>query len=78
MTDGICIHFDGFGKHIYGNAATKQQDQSIRTYNFVVLEIPASHLNNLEAVTDFFYQLTRKLTTKKRAEKIDQSQEWKI
>lgn len=74
VTDGICIYLDGLSKHIHGNAATKQQDQAIRSYlrehNFAVLEVPASHLNDPEALSSFIYQLARKLVSKAQAEVI--------
>jgi hypothetical protein len=80
VTDGICIYLDGLSKHIHGNAATKQQDQAIRTYlrdhNFAVLEIPASHLNDPGALADFLYQLARKLVTKSAADEIRTKREW--
>jgi hypothetical protein len=74
VTDGICIYLDGLSKHIHGNAATKQQDQAIRTYlrgsNFAVLELPASHLNDPASLTAFLYTLARKLVNKAQAEEI--------
>lgn len=80
VTDGICIYLDGLSKHIHGNAATKQNDIAIRSIlrsqNFAVLEIPASHLNDPDSLADFLYQLARKLVTKSKAEDIRGSRQW--
>ncbi|MBN8459335.1 MAG: hypothetical protein J0M04_16015 [Verrucomicrobia bacterium] len=74
VTDGICIYLDGLSKHLHGNPATKQQDDAIRTIlsdrNFAVLAIPASHLNDPEALGAFLYSLARKLVGKAQAETI--------
>jgi hypothetical protein len=80
VTDGICIYLDGLSKHIHGNARTKQQDLAIRSYlenhNYAVLPIPASHLNDPDALAKFLYQLARKLVTKSKADEIRASREW--
>lgn len=74
VTDGICIYLDGLSKHLHGNPATKQVDEAIRTYlrqhDYAVLELPASHLNDPDALQAFMYQLARKLVTKAEAEEI--------
>jgi hypothetical protein len=74
VTDGICIYLDGLSKHLHGNPATKQQDDAIRTYlrsnNYAVLDIPASHLNDPASLGTFLYNLARKLVTKTQAEQI--------
>jgi hypothetical protein len=80
VTDGICIYLDGLSKHIHGNATTKQKDEAIRSYlraqNYAVLPIPASHLNDSNALAEFLYQLARRLVSKSQAEAIRGSQEW--
>jgi hypothetical protein len=74
VTDGICIYLDGLSKHLHGNPATKQQDDAIRTYlrsnNFAVLDIPASHMNDPAALGAFLYNLARKLVSKAQADSI--------
>jgi hypothetical protein len=74
VTDGICIYLDGLSKHIHGNPATKQVDDAIRTYlrehDYAVLELPASHLNDPDALQDFIYRLARKLVSRAQADEI--------
>jgi len=82
VTDGICIYLDGLSKHIHGNAATKQQDEAIRTYlqsrNYAVMPIPASHLNDPDALAGFLYQLARRLVSKSKADDIKSGAGWKV
>jgi hypothetical protein len=74
VTDGICIYLDGLSKHIHGNPTTHQQDKAIRAIlrdkNYAVLELPASHLNDSQALMSFLYTLARKLISRTAADDI--------
>ena len=59
--EGVCIYLDGLSGHIHGNPATAEQDQRIRTWlrnnGYEVIEIAASDLHDVSAMTRHFRKL---------------------
>lgn len=74
VTDGICIYLDGLSQHIHGNPTTKAKDDAIRSLlrdkDYAVMSLPASHLNDSDAMRDFIYKLARKLVKRSEADRI--------
>ena len=59
--EGVCIYLDGLSRHIHGNPETAEQDRQIRAWlrggGYEVLEIPASELDDEQAMAKHFRRL---------------------
>ncbi len=70
-TPGICIYLDGLSRHIHGNPETAAKDRairdSLRARYYDVFAIPASDLDDREAMKGHFYRIARVLMGNDRA-----------
>jgi SOS-response transcriptional repressor LexA len=70
----IFIYLDGLSEHIHGNATTRQRDLQIRNElraeGHEVVEIPASHLDDRNAMSRHFRRLARFLMGPDAMEKV--------
>ncbi|HHV61974.1 MAG TPA: DEAD/DEAH box helicase [Firmicutes bacterium] len=77
---GICVYLDGLSEHIHGNPATAARDRAIRdelrARGYEVREIPASDLDDRDAMARHFFGLARILLGKERAREIREDRGW--
>jgi len=66
--EGVCIYLDGLSCHLHGNPATAEKDRRIRDWlrnnGYEVLEIAASDLDDVGAMTRHFRRLAGYLDEK--------------
>jgi hypothetical protein len=77
---GVCIYLDGLSEHIHGNPHTAAQDRALRdelrARYYEVFEIPASELDDREAMARHFYRLARVLLGKDKARDLRNDASW--
>lgn len=77
---GVCVYLDGLSEHIHGNPETAARDRAIRdelrARGYDVMEIPATDLDDREAMARHFYRLARILLGKEPARVIRTNQSW--
>lgn len=80
--EGICIYLDGLSKHLHGSSETQQRDRAIReelrNTDYEVIEIPASNLDDQQAMAKYFYRLARLLMGKTQAQTLRDHPTWFI
>lgn len=77
---GVCVYLDGLSQHIHGNPETAAQDRAIReelrARNYEVFEIPASELDDRDAMSRHFFRLARVLLGKDAARSLRDNPSW--
>lgn len=77
---GICVYLDGLSRHIHGNPATAQRDRDMRSWlrekDYAVREIPASHLDDRDAMTEHLAWLARKIMGRESAQRVRADRSW--
>ena len=78
--EGACIYLDGLSAHIHGNPETAERDREIRTWlrnsGYLVIEIAASQLDDIEAMRRHFRKLARYLDRKDVRSRIYEDDSW--
>jgi len=77
---GVCIYLDGLSEHIHGNPQTAAKDRAIReelrARSFEVFEIPATDLDDRDAMARHFYRVGRVLMGKDAARGMREKTDW--
>lgn len=77
---GACIYLDGLSEHIHGNPATASRDRAIReelrARYYEVFEIPASELQDRDAMARYFFRLARLLLGRDAARTLRDDPSW--
>ena len=77
---GVCIYLDGLSEHLHGNPETAARDRQIReelrTRDYEVFEIAASHLDDRGQMVSHFRRLARVLLGRDRAQEIRENTAW--
>jgi hypothetical protein len=77
---GVCVYLDGLSQHIHGNPETVAQDRAIReelrARHYEVFEIPASDLDDRDAMARHFFRLARVLLGKDTARGLRDNPSW--
>jgi hypothetical protein len=77
---GVCIYLDGLSEHIHGNPQTAAKDRAIReelrARSFEVFEIPATDLDDRDAMARHFYRVARVLMGKDAARGMREKTDW--
>ena len=77
---GLCVYVDGLSGRLHGNPARAAQDRvlraALRSRGFVVIEIPASHLEDREAMRRHLATIARWLLGPDASKKIREAQDW--
>jgi hypothetical protein len=77
---GICVYLDGLSEHIHGNPHTAERDRALRDElrgrYYEVFEIPASELEDREAMARHFYRLARELLGREKARDLRNDVSW--
>jgi hypothetical protein len=77
---GVAIYLDGLSTHIHGNAKTQARDYAIRTElrrrGYEVIEIPATHLDDRDALRTHFFKIAKSLIGKQEATRLLASNPW--
>jgi hypothetical protein len=77
---GVCLYLDGLSEHLHGNPLTAERDRAIRdelrARYYEVFEIPASELDDRDAMARHFYRLARVLLGKDKARDLRHDASW--
>ncbi|MBI5710725.1 MAG: DEAD/DEAH box helicase [Candidatus Eisenbacteria bacterium] len=77
---GLCVYVDGLSGRLHGDPARAAQDRvlraALRSRGFVVIEIPASHLEDREAMRRHLATIARWLLGPDASKKIREAQDW--
>ncbi len=79
--EGVCIYLDGLSRHLHGNPETAERDRLIRDFlrndtGCEVIEIAASDLNDLKAMTRHFRRLAGYLSRPDLRKTVRDDQSW--
>jgi ATP-dependent helicase YprA (DUF1998 family) len=76
----VLVYLDGLSEHIHGNARTHAKDVVIRSElrrrGYVVIEIPATHLEDEGDMAIHFYKIAKELMGKPDARRIRNDRGW--
>jgi hypothetical protein len=71
---GLCIYLDGMGKNLHGNPDQAQRDrvirEELRNNNYEVVEVIASNLDDVKAMTKTISRIARILLGKDESQRI--------
>lgn len=77
---GTCIYLDGLSGHLHGNPETAARDRQIReelrSRGYEVIEIPASDLDDRDAMARHFFRLARILMGREQARALRDDPSW--
>ena len=77
---GICVYLDGLSTGIHGKPETAARDRAIReelrARQYEVFEIPATDLDDRDAMARHFSRLARALIGKEHARRIKDNLSW--
>jgi SOS-response transcriptional repressor LexA len=78
--EGVCIYLDGLSGHLHGNPVTAEQDRRIRAWlcnhGYEVIEIAASDLDDVGAMTRHFRRLAGFLDEKELRDAVRADTDW--
>lgn len=77
---GVCVYLESLSRYLHGNPQTGRKDlrirEQLRAQYYEVVEIPASHLHDREAMRRHFYRLGKLLPGKEKARTIGDGDWW--